>query len=170
MDAFIESIKAEPLQLLIPLFSALIGYITNVLAVKMMFKPVDFVGLPPYLGWQGIIPANALRLANTGLKLVMDKILSIKELFIDFSADEFVGGQSDRIDELTRNLIEEKAQAHFGPMWAALAPDIREQVITTASAEIRTMSVEVFQEAKRRRPALHHVRTFPLPPSCWVRI
>jgi outer membrane protein TolC len=32
-------------------------------AVKMMFYPVHFVGLKPFLGWQGIVPANAENLA-----------------------------------------------------------------------------------------------------------
>jgi hypothetical protein len=34
--------------LLIPLISALVGWFTNVVAIKMMFHPVEFVGIPPY--------------------------------------------------------------------------------------------------------------------------
>ena len=57
----LSRIQDNPIVLLIPLISAIVGWFTNVVAIKMMFHPVEFVGIPPYLGWQGVIPANALR-------------------------------------------------------------------------------------------------------------
>ena len=38
----------------IPVIAALIGWTTNWLAIKMTFYPLEFVGKPPLLGWQGI--------------------------------------------------------------------------------------------------------------------
>ena len=69
--------------LLIPVISAFVGWFTNVVAVKMMFYPVEFAGIPPYLGWQGVIPANALRLAKVSNALITEKLLSLRELFDD---------------------------------------------------------------------------------------
>ena len=50
--------------LMIPISAGLIGYITNVLAIKMMFYPIEFVGKRPVFGWQGIIPSKAQKLAE----------------------------------------------------------------------------------------------------------
>ena len=75
--------------LLIPVVSALIGWFTNVVAVKMMFYPTNFVGIKPFLGWQGIVPANAVRLARVSNKLVMTKLLTLEELFADFKPEVF---------------------------------------------------------------------------------
>ncbi|MGH8860704.1 MAG: DUF445 domain-containing protein, partial [Jatrophihabitantaceae bacterium] len=47
----------------IPLVAALIGYVTKLVAIKMMFEPIAFVGRKPYLGWQGIVPRRAARMA-----------------------------------------------------------------------------------------------------------
>ena len=47
----------------IPLVSALVGWFTNVLALKMTFYPIKFVGVKPF-GWQGIIPAKARKIAE----------------------------------------------------------------------------------------------------------
>ena len=69
------------LLLLIPVISGVIGYGTNVIAIKMMFHPVEFVGIKPYLGWQGIVPANAVYLAKTSLQLVMTRLLAVQDLF-----------------------------------------------------------------------------------------
>jgi uncharacterized membrane protein YheB (UPF0754 family) len=43
--------------ILIPLISAVIGYVTNVIAIKMTFYPLDYKGIRPFFGWQGIIPS-----------------------------------------------------------------------------------------------------------------
>jgi len=143
----LDKIASDPVNLLIPLIAGVIGYITNVLAVKMMFHPVEFVGFKPYLGWQGIVPANALRLANTGLKLVTSQLLRVPELFDDFDSKRFVRENGARIRELTRNNLEARAKEHFPQMWDALSPTIREQVFEVAESEVMKVSADVMEEA-----------------------
>ena len=88
--------------LLIPVISALVGWFTNVVAIKMMFQPVEFVGIPPYLGWQGVIPANALRLARVSNTLITEKLLSLRQLFDEtFNAESFAGKLGVVIDDVT---------------------------------------------------------------------
>jgi len=57
-------VGAVLLYLAIPVTSALVGWGTNVLAIKMMFFPLEPVGRPPFLGWQGIIPAKVRKMAT----------------------------------------------------------------------------------------------------------
>ena len=57
MQLFDQLITHLPL-LSIPFISAIVGWSTNFLAVKMMFYPIEFIGFKPYLGWQGLIPAK----------------------------------------------------------------------------------------------------------------
>ena len=45
--------------LAIPITSALVGWLTNVVAIKMTFYPLNFIGIKP-IGWQGIIPSKEL--------------------------------------------------------------------------------------------------------------
>ena len=145
-----DSLSTHPEQLLIPVFSGLIGWLTNVVAVKMMFKPTEFVGIPPFLGWQGIVPANAIRLATTGHQLVTAKLLDIRELFTAFSSKELVESQEEQIAELTRTLIEEKAAAHFPAMWNALGEPVKAQIFAMAQAEIKALGIRVFDDAKEK--------------------
>jgi hypothetical protein len=53
-----------------PFIAALIGYLTKRVAIEMMFRPLEFVGIKPFLGWQGVIPANARRMATTAVELL----------------------------------------------------------------------------------------------------
>jgi hypothetical protein len=36
-----------------PVIAALIGYVTKRAAIEMMYRPLEFVGVKPFLGWQG---------------------------------------------------------------------------------------------------------------------
>ena len=111
-------IQDNRIVLLIPLISALVGWFTNVVAIKMMFHPIEFVGIPPYLGWQGVIPANALRLAKVSNALITQKLLSLRQLFDQtFSADSFAGKLGAVIDDVTEQVIDEVANKHAKPMW-----------------------------------------------------
>jgi uncharacterized membrane protein YheB (UPF0754 family) len=104
--------------LLIPLISALVGWFTNVVAIKMMFLPVEFVGIPPYLGWQGVIPANALRLAKVSNTLITQKLLSLRQLFDEtFSPETFAGKLGLVVDDVTEQVIDEVANKHAKAMW-----------------------------------------------------
>ena len=64
---------------LLGLVSGLVGYGTNWLAVKMMMGPVEFVGFGP-IGWQGVIPANAGKMARITVDHSVKRVLTQEEL------------------------------------------------------------------------------------------
>jgi uncharacterized membrane protein YheB (UPF0754 family) len=146
-DQLADQLAKDYWQLTVPILAGVIGWFTNWLAIVMMFKPIEFIGIKPYLGWQGIVPANAVRLAQTGLQLVTTQLLRIPELFDDFDADALVKGESARMRALIRESLERKASEQFPQMWNALAPSIREQVFDAAEKEVMALSVDVFKAA-----------------------
>ena len=61
--------------------SALIGWGTNWLAVKMTFYPLDFVGIKSIrLGWQGLIPYHSQKIGQKTVDLITQKLLPPQEL------------------------------------------------------------------------------------------
>jgi uncharacterized membrane protein YheB (UPF0754 family) len=127
--------------LLIPLISALVGWFTNVVAIKMMFYPVEFVGIPPYLGWQGVIPANALRLAKVSNKLITQKLLSLRELFDEsFNAESFAGKLGTVIDDVTEQVIDEVANKHAKAMWDNAGDFMQNKVREKVRSEVVEVS------------------------------
>ncbi len=65
---------------LIPLISALIGYITNVVAVKMLFWPRQPVNLV-FFQLYGVLPKRRAEIASSLGQLVEEQLLSIDDLF-----------------------------------------------------------------------------------------
>ncbi|MGD8608566.1 MAG: DUF445 family protein [Myxococcales bacterium] len=138
--------------LLIPVISALVGWFTNVVAVKMMFYPVEFVGIPPYLGWQGVIPANALRLAKVSNTLITEKLLSLRELFDEtFDAQAFTGRLGVVLDDVTEQVIDEIANKHAKPLWdnagevmqSKIRVRVREEVLQVSRAIAMDMADDI---------------------------
>jgi len=127
--------------LLIPAISALVGWFTNVVAIKMMFHPVEFVGIPPYLGWQGVIPANALRLAKVSNALITQKLLSLRQLFDQsFNADSFAGKLGTVIDDVTEQVIDEVANKHAKAIWDNAGEFMQNKVREQVRAEVIEVS------------------------------
>ena len=134
------------LLLLIPVISGVIGYGTNVVAIKMMFYPVEFVGIKPFLGWQGIVPANAVYLAKTSLQLVMTRLLAVQDLFRGVSAEDFIAPSEKAIQKITEEVIEQQASKHFPALWNAMGPEVKEQIFTIAHQEVRSRSSHIIGE------------------------
>ena len=47
----------------VPLMAAVVGWLTNWLAIQMSFYPVQFIGVG-LIGWQGVIPRKAEKMAH----------------------------------------------------------------------------------------------------------
>mmetsp|Transcript_16080 Transcript_16080/g.18809 ORF Transcript_16080/g.18809 Transcript_16080/m.18809 type:complete len:481 (+) Transcript_16080:279-1721(+) len=78
----------------IPFVSGFVGFITNWLALKMTFYPVYFFGIElcgkysrlkdqpaGCIGWQGIVPTKAAKMASMSVKLMTEKLFDVKEIF-----------------------------------------------------------------------------------------
>ena len=66
--------------LAIPLVTALVGWGTNAIAIKMLFSPLERIGWTAF-GWQGVLPANAERMATICVRLMTSKLLDIDAVF-----------------------------------------------------------------------------------------
>ena len=88
--------------LTIPLISAIIGYITNVAAIQMTFYPLELIGfrigkIP--IGWQGIIPSKAEKMASISVDLMTSKLISIEDVIMQLDPYEMakeMGRRKDR--------------------------------------------------------------------------
>ena len=66
---------------LMPVTYGFVGWLTNTAALHMTLYPLEFVGIPPYLGWQGIVPRRAKALALTAVKMLTTHVVRVEEFF-----------------------------------------------------------------------------------------
>ena len=82
MSAFADLFAHPWLYLSMPVVSALVGYVTNIVAIYMMFHPLEFIGVwPPVGGWQGIIPRRAAKMASISVDTITEKLIDQREIF-----------------------------------------------------------------------------------------
>jgi uncharacterized membrane protein YheB (UPF0754 family) len=117
-----------------PVIAAVIGYLTKRAAIEMMFRPLEFVGVPPYLGWQGVIPRNSERMIAVAAELLTAKLVDPKEIFgrLDPAklAKELELPLLLAADEITRDVM-----ARHG-LWQKLPPIAQEMAIKRVQAGI----------------------------------
>ncbi len=128
----------------IPVVSAIVGWGTNVLALKMTFWPVEFVGIPPLLGWQGIIPSKARKMANTTVDLSTTRLVGVEEVFARLDADRVLDAMRPQIDSMLREIIHKVVSDHSPEIWAMMPEALREEIFKKAAADAEGVVRESF--------------------------
>jgi uncharacterized membrane protein YheB (UPF0754 family) len=134
-----------PILFLLPIIAALIGWLTNYLAVKMLFHPrlpFSFLGITI----QGVFPKRQKQLAEKLGVLVADELFSIKdvtkklkELATNQESMELVGKRIEKT-------IREKLVKSFPMLAMFLTDDMVEKVTNLFKAELQDFLGESAQD------------------------
>jgi uncharacterized membrane protein YheB (UPF0754 family) len=140
MDEILRDFDANwYIYLSMPVLAAVIGYVTKVVAITMMFQPIEFVGRPPFLGWQGIVPRRAARMAGIACDTMTEKLISPAEIFDRLDAErvakEIEKPLLDNVEEITRQVA-----TQFQPgLWESLPEAVRRLVIGRVQKQAPTI-------------------------------
>ena len=140
-----------------PVISGCIGWGTNVISLYMTFYPIEYRGINIYrwkqvcpskfklliwicsynfykhpfglIGWQGIVPSKAEKMANMTTDLMKSKLLNVQEIFrrIDIknlrkSLDPYLTLYIDR-------LVHGIAQRYLSVLWTVMTIDERDSIV-----------------------------------------
>jgi len=143
--------------IIIPIVAALVGWITNVIAIKMTFYPIEFVGKPlkktPHpvikgIGWQGIIPAKAGKIAGISVDLLTSKLVDVKEQFSKIDPEIVSKEMQPTVARLSKNIINEAMTDQIPLIWKVL-PEFRKKAIYSAAAKEFPLVTKAIMEEVR---------------------
>jgi uncharacterized membrane protein YheB (UPF0754 family) len=140
-------LESNWLVLLIPLIAGLVGWGTNVLALRMSFYPVDFVGIPPYFGWRGVIPSNAEKLSQSMIQLLTEKLLDVKELFAG-SEQELEKDLDPMVERITKQVVQEISTEIAPENWARSHQALRDYMIEMIEKSSRKVILSILADFK----------------------
>ena len=136
----------------IPLFTGVIGYITNWTGVLMLFKPLRFHGiklpllkvifpiLPKrvqvlplirydgYIGWQGIVPSRADKMASISVDKGLAKLGSIGDFYRELEPDKIAEHLAVIASKEIYDVVEQVMADEYPQMWADLPPVVKEAI------------------------------------------
>ncbi|NKQ57090.1 DUF445 domain-containing protein [Amycolatopsis sp. K13G38] len=151
METILTDLAAHwPLYAAIPFIAALIGYVTKRVAIEMMFRPLEFAGLPgTFLGWQGVVPKHGGRMAAIATDLLTSNLLDLKEIFARIDADRMTREIEQpllrTIDDIARDVL-----AEYQPrLWEALPAMAQDLVVKQVQAAAPRLVRELMTEIRQ---------------------
>jgi uncharacterized membrane protein YheB (UPF0754 family) len=153
MGAFLERILDDfarnwPLYVSIPIVAALIGYTTKLVAIRMMFQPVEFVGIKPFLGWQGIVPKRAVRMASIACDTMTEQLIKPAEVVARLDPQRIAKEIEKPLQAAVEEIVRDVA-GHYQPgLWESLPVRVQRLVIQRVQAETPKMVAAVLELIK----------------------
>jgi uncharacterized membrane protein YheB (UPF0754 family) len=130
-----------------PFVAAFVGWSTKIVALEMIYRPLEFKGIGP-LGWQGIVPRRAGKVGSKTIDLLTANLLKPEELLERIDATEAVEALRAplvaAVDEISRDLAE---QIRPG-LWDSLPDAARKAVQGRIQAQAPRIKENMLNEMK----------------------
>ena len=130
-----------------PFVAAFVGWSTKIVALEMLYRPLQFRGIGPF-GWQGIVPRRAGKVGSKTIELLTANLLNPEELLDRIDAGEAVEALRaplvQAVDEISRDLAE---QIRPG-LWDALPEAGRRAVQARIEAQVPRITENMLNEMK----------------------
>jgi uncharacterized membrane protein YheB (UPF0754 family) len=135
----------------VPIFTGIIGYVTNWSGVWMLFYPVHFKGfrlpglaaLATFLprkvqqipgvmhggvGWQGIIPSRAAKMGSIAVDKGIAKVGSVGDFYAQLEPERIAAQILETARQDIRDVVERIMMREHGQLWRDVPPRVREAV------------------------------------------
>ncbi|UZE95439.1 DUF445 domain-containing protein [Alkalimarinus alittae] len=117
----------------IPFIAGLIGWSTNWLAIKLTFLPLEFVGIRPFFGWQGIIPSKARKMAAISVDATISKIGTVSEIFGQIDPNVLASHIIETVEPRVEEYVDELMLREHATFWENLPTPMRQMVYDRVS-------------------------------------
>ena len=132
----------------IPFISGLIGYVTKVVAIEMMFSPLEFVGIKPFFGWQGIVPRKAVKMATISVELMTTRLIRAEEIFARLDPVRIAREIEAPMTAAAEDIVREVAYQYKPGLWEAMPEFARQRIIKKVQAEAPAVVEAVMREVQ----------------------
>ena len=138
------------LYLSMPITSGVVGFVTNVIAIKMMFYPLEFLGIkPPFLGWQGIIPRKAGKMASIACDTLVPALVTEKEIFERLDPDRVAREIEKPIIMMVDQLMHELMSEYEPTLWESMPETARKIIIKRVQNDAPEAVAEIMDQIKQ---------------------
>lgn len=142
-----EWITANWALITIPVVSAIVGWGTNVLALKMTFYPLEFIGIKP-IGWQGIIPSKAAKMARISVDLWTTKLIDIRDMFSKIDPENVAKEMRPQFDRMAREIMDDVMEDQIPGIWNKVPRNAKKLVYARLSKDLPEIVEHIMQDVK----------------------
>ncbi|MFR9069768.1 MAG: DUF445 domain-containing protein, partial [Paraclostridium sp.] len=137
--------------LIMGIIGGIIGYITNKLAIKLMFRPINPIKIPILnLEIIGLIPKRKKEIAVKIGEIIQDEFVSIDDILKDLVTEEDKEKAVEYIKEKVRTIIDEKAALIPSYIKSIIKGYIDEIIEKEVNDSINELGEDIVQKAHQR--------------------
>jgi len=133
----------------IPFISGAIGYVTKIVAIHMMFQPIEFVGIKPIFGWQGIVPRKAQKMATIAIDLMTQQLIKPSEIFARLDPRRIAKEIEAPMMAAAEAIVRDVAQEYQPGLWEGMPDFLRKRIIERVRAEAPGSVAKVMSEVQK---------------------
>lgn len=130
-----------------PFVAALIGWSTKIVAMEMLYRPLEFKGIGR-IGWQGIIPRRAGKVGSKTIELLTENLLRPEELLEKFDADEALDALREPLVQAVDEIAGEIAEQIRPGLWDSLPEAGRQAIRSRIQAHAPAIAENMLNEMK----------------------
>jgi len=124
--------------------SAAIGWITNWVAIKMLFRPHNEINLGLFK-IQGLIPKRRAEIGVGIANVVQNELISIKDVIANIDKEEFSQRLNDLIDDVLEKNLKAKVKEKFPVMQMFFSDKMAKDVSDTIKGIVMENQDKIFE-------------------------
>jgi len=165
----------------IPVFTAVLGYITNWTGVWMIFRPIDFAGfrvpglaalvrlsprkvqqVPGFMhgavGWQGIIPSRAAKMGSIAVDKGVAKLGTPRQIYEQLDPQRIRDHILDQAKDDIEGAVDRIVAREHPQLWRDLPPRLREAINTRVRQQLPDVVDTITGEIRRNLDQLLDIK------------
>lgn len=159
LNAMLAEFLARPwVYVSIPFTCGFIGYFTNIVAMKMMFYPLEFVGWKPWFGWQGVVPRKAGKMASIAVDTIVPHLVSEAEMFARLDPDRVARELRQPVIELVERIADEVMLEYEPALWQSLPVAVRQMIVQRVQRDAPTVVADLMDRMRADVSAVFDLR------------
>jgi len=131
----------------IPVVAAVVTWVHVWMAIQMVFYPIEFVGYRPlWLGWQGIIPRKAEKMAGIVVDKTLSKLGSVGDFLMQMEPELIAGYVANAITLRIEEIVDETMEEQNKVLWQNLPRVVRNRVYAHVRDKLPDVMLEMMME------------------------
>ena len=126
------------------IISAAIGWITNWVAIKMLFRPHNEIKLGLFK-IQGLIPKRRAEIGSGIANVIQNELISIKDVIANIDREEFSKRLNDLIDDVLEKNLKTKVKEKFPVMQMFFSDKMAKDVSNTIKDIVMENQEKIFE-------------------------
>jgi len=126
------------------IISAAIGWITNWVAIKMLFRPHNEINLGLFK-IQGLIPKRRAEIGVGIANVIQNELISIKDVIANIDREEFSKRLNDLIDDVLEKNLKTKVKEKFPVMQMFFSDKMAKDVSDTIKGIVMENQDKIFE-------------------------